>query len=166
MQCIYSPYNAGISSHSHVNRASINLTNAYYTAQSFTLRAIFKGGLNSLLWVWPIGMAKTKATIVALVATAVRFLADTSPLQLAKVLESPDLAVFVSTTTTMTTTDGQTDYFTPCACARDNNNNNCKRSMNSRSPQCYMYIARTLMQQLQPSLHHNQWIYYRHSVYV
>ena len=32
-------------------------------------------GLNSLLWVWSIGMAKTNATIVALVATTVRFLA-------------------------------------------------------------------------------------------
>ena len=37
---------------------------------------MLKGGLNSLLWVWPIGMAKTKAMIVALVATAVRFLTD------------------------------------------------------------------------------------------
>ena len=31
------------------------------------------------LWVWLIGVAKTKATIIALVATAVRFLAKLSP---------------------------------------------------------------------------------------
>ena len=31
------------------------------------------------MWVWPIGVAKTKASIVAPVATAVRFLADMSP---------------------------------------------------------------------------------------
>ena len=72
-------------------------------------------------------MAKTKATIVAFAATAVRFLAKTSPflpfaivwspLQHVKVPESPDRAVFVPTTIT---TDGQTDYFTPYACVRGN----------------------------------------------
>ena len=56
-------------------------------------------------------MAKTKATIVAHMATAVRFLAKPSPffwspLQHAKVPESPNRAVFVPTTT-----DGQTNYF-------------------------------------------------------
>ena len=40
---------------------------------------MFKACLNSLRWVWLIGVAKTKATIVALVAIAVRFLAKTSP---------------------------------------------------------------------------------------
>ena len=34
--------------------------------------------LNSLLWVWLIGVAKTKAAIVALIATAIRFLAKPS----------------------------------------------------------------------------------------
>ena len=34
--------------------------------------------------------------------------------------ESADQAVFVLTTTT-TTSDGQSDYFTPCACAQGNN---------------------------------------------
>ena len=33
----------------------------------------------SRLWVWQIGMANTKATIVDLIATAVRFLAEPSP---------------------------------------------------------------------------------------
>ena len=67
---------------------------------------------------------KTKATIVAFVATAVRFLAKTSPFlpfaivwSPVKVPESPDRAVFVPTTIT---TDGQTDYFTPYACVRGN----------------------------------------------
>ena len=70
---------------------------------------------------------KHKATIVALVASAVQFLAKPSPffavfdslvaLELAKVLESPYRAIFLLTTTT---TDGQTNYFTPCVCAWGN----------------------------------------------
>ena len=45
-----------------------------------------------------------------------QFLIVWSPLQLTQVPKTPDQAVFVLTTTT---TDGQTDYITPCcACAR------------------------------------------------
>ena len=40
---------------------------------------------------------------------------DMLHLQVAQMLRSPDLAIFVL----MTTTD-KTDYFTPCACARGN----------------------------------------------
>ena len=89
-------------------------------------------GLNSLLWVWPIGVAKTNATIVALMATAVRFLAKTSPFfavfdnliaitarKSARKSRSSRFNLVLTTTTT--TTDGQTDYFTPCACTRGNN---------------------------------------------
>ena len=52
--------------------------------RTFTLRnhlhctQCSKHGRNSLLWVWLIGVVKTKATIVALLATAVRFLAKPS----------------------------------------------------------------------------------------
>ena len=80
-------------------------------------------------WVWLIGVANTKAMIVALVATAVQCLTKPSlflqfsivlsPLQVARVTESPDQDVFMPITTVTTKTmtiDGQTDYFIPCAC--------------------------------------------------
>ena len=41
-------------------------------------------------------------------------------LQHAQMPRSRDLVIFILTTTMMTTTDIQTDYFTPCACAQGN----------------------------------------------
>ena len=58
---VYIALMLGISSRFHVNHCAII---------SFTLHAMFKGRMNSLLWVWPMGVVNTKATIVALVASA------------------------------------------------------------------------------------------------
>ena len=58
-----------------------------------------------------------------------------SPLELTKVPESPDRAVFVPTTTT---TDRQTDYFTPYACTRGNCQLNMSPDYITRQTTCYV----------------------------
>ena len=68
---------ARCSSRSHVNYARTLQYAIIHAARNVQRKRA--QGLNSLLWVWPVGVAKTNATIVALVATAVRFLAKPSP---------------------------------------------------------------------------------------
>ena len=55
-------------------------------------------------------------------ASFLPYLTNLPCLPVTNVPASQDLAIFVPTTTTTTmTTDGQTDYFTPCPCAWGNN---------------------------------------------